>query len=353
MSPDLVTEARLRLARGPISSEPFVLDWIDLCSAAVKRGAVEVLAEALPQLRFPIRVGVSQSLDYVRAVRGEAPPGWLAERPSPSQACAVSFEQPSAIQIRLHDTGAGWLPLIHCGCHADFARFAQALRYRNEPEPIPTAMNGLLVEGYLNVGRRQSLRQLLRQGLVPEGESLDRLARDRFVLLCPGPYSDLPADSVDLSSERWLEQSLQIRIEHEACHYVVRRLFPERVFGLRDELVADFVALLMVRREFTAEMFGRLMGLEPDGGRCRRGRWEVYASTNQEVAPEELMRAAHSLEQLVSLAGADRLLEERLALILVASLPPLARLAESGAAGEIAQALDRLKVNEALVPEAS
>ena len=62
----------------PLPDEPFVAVWERWSEEARRRGAFAVLREHLPQLRFPIRDGMSRSEDYRAATLRGVPPDDLA-----------------------------------------------------------------------------------------------------------------------------------------------------------------------------------------------------------------------------------------------------------------------------------
>ena len=68
---------------------------------------------------------------------------------------------------------------------------------------------------------------------------------DTFIVLSRGPYSNVPAEDAsqasgtDMSEEEWIERSDAIRKYHELTHFVCRKLFPDRIDAVWDELVAD------------------------------------------------------------------------------------------------------------------
>ena len=62
-------------------------------------------------------------------------------------------------------------------------------------------------------------------------------------MLSWGPYSGVSAEAAGCSEEEWLALSDTIRRYHELTHVICRRLYPEDVDPVRDELIADAVGL--------------------------------------------------------------------------------------------------------------
>ncbi|HEY6323908.1 MAG TPA: hypothetical protein VJA16_20380 [Thermoanaerobaculia bacterium] len=252
----------------PLPDEPFVSAWEVYTAEARRIGAGAVLLRVLPQLCFPIRAGISASPDYRAATRrGEAPDGLAA-------AGGLPLERPELLEIVLHPSAAGRIPLLVSRHRQDFVRLVQALTGRNEPVPVPPTQGAAMVSGYVNWQRVGELRRAweaaapaVRGGGTWDGE-LARLAerrelyQDRFILLSDGPYSGVPAAALGLEEEEWRRRSLVIRREHECAHYLTRRLFGAMRYNALDELLADFAGITAAAGGFRADWFLRFVGLE-------------------------------------------------------------------------------------------
>src|ERR1700710_2073650 len=271
--------SRVRL---PLPDEPFVAFWAEDEREARTRGAFAVLREHLPQLRFPIRAGISETADYRAATRRGADVETLAE------ATGLELERPEAIEIVIHPSPAGRIPLLICRRRAEFTALLQALTKRNEPEPVPAAQGALMVSGYNNWSRIGELRRRWEALEPAKRESATwaeefqllqgrrELYQDRFILLSDGPYSAVPAADLGLSDSEWREISLAIRRDHECAHYFTRRLFGSMRNNMLDELIADYAGLVGATGRFRAGWFLRFVGLE-DFPRYRPGaRLDLY-----------------------------------------------------------------------------
>ena len=85
---DALLTSKVRL---PLPDEPFVAFWAEAEREARTRGAFAVLREHLPQLRFPIRAGISETADYRAATRrGSASSRSRRARRGPRSTCARS-----------------------------------------------------------------------------------------------------------------------------------------------------------------------------------------------------------------------------------------------------------------------
>lgn len=266
--------------RFPLPDEPFVAFWEAVEREARTRGAFAVLRERLPQLRFPIRAGISETEPYRAATRRGIPVETLPE------ATGLPIARPEAIEVVIHPSPAGRIPLLIARSRAEFVALIRALTKKNEPEPVPDAQGALMVSGYNNWSRVGELRRRW-EALDPAaretatwGEELQRTPRDlyqdRFILLSDGPYSAVPAADLGLAEAEWREMSLVIRREHECAHYLTRRLFGSMRNNLLDELIADYAGLMAATAKFRADWFRRFVGLEEFPRYRPGGRLDLY-----------------------------------------------------------------------------
>src|SRR5215213_5874050 len=226
----------------PLPDELFVETWERWAEEARQRGAFAVLSEHLPQLRFPIREGISQSEDYRAATVRGVPPDELAG------ATGLELERPEVIELEIHPSPAGRIPVLLARGRAEFAALVRALGKRNEPVPVPDSQGALMVGGFNNWARIRELRSRGEEmeSILPRKE----LYQDRFILLSDGPYSAVPAADLGLAEEEWKEISLAIRRDHECVHYFTRRLFGSMRNHAHDELMADWAGLVAATGRF-------------------------------------------------------------------------------------------------------
>jgi hypothetical protein len=309
------------------------------------RGAFAVLREHLPQLRFPVRPGISETEGYRAATRRGVPPEEIPE------ATGLAVERPEAIELVIHESPAGRIPLLIARRRAEFVALLQALTRRNEPEPVPAAQGALMVSGYNNWGRIAELRRRWEALPAPErgtatwNEEFQRLQsqrelyQDRFILLSDGPYSAVPAAGLGLEAAEWREISLVLRRDHECAHYLTRRLFGSMRNNLLDELIADYTGMVGATGRFRAGWFLRFVGLE-DFPRYRPGgRLDLYRGKPPlsdgafRVLQALVKQAAENLERFdAGLAPGPRSPEETALLIAALASLRLEELAAGGAA---------------------
>ncbi|HET6232179.1 MAG TPA: hypothetical protein VFE05_19045 [Longimicrobiaceae bacterium] len=331
----------------PLPDEPFVAAWESYAHEAETRGAWAVLRERLVQLRFPVAAGVSATDAYQAATKRGIPP--------PESGDAVRLRARERLEIRIHPTPAGHLPVVIADDREDFVTLVRALARRNEPDPIPASMGACIVAGFNNWDRVASLRgdwERENPGTPGDGwaarfrEIVPRkeLYQDRFVLLSRSPYSGVPAAALGVDDGEWADLSLRIRLEHECTHYFTRRVFGSMRNTVHDELIADYMGIAAAAGRFRPDWLLRFLGMEDfprfrEGGRLANYRGKpplgdaafrvlqslVHAAvsalaafdrarTEAWTSPEEKARiiallASTTLEELASAGAGERLRE--------------------------------------------
>jgi hypothetical protein len=337
-------EALTSEVRFPLPDEPFVEFWGPLVEESRERGAFAVLREHLPQLRFPIREGFSQTEPYQAATRRGAPP---EDFPG---ATGLELEHPEAVELALYASPAGRIPLLIARRRAEFVALIRALTKRNEPDPVPDSQGALMVSGYNNWSRIRELRRRWEdldpsvRGTATWAEEFRRiqerreLYQDRFILLFDGPYSAIAAAELGLGDEEWREISLAIRRDHECAHYFTRRLFGSMRNNVLDELIADYTGMVAAVGRFRADWFLRFVGLE-DFPRYRSGgRLDIYRGR------PPLSAGAFRILHLLVKAAAENL--ERFDAGLPAGVRPVQEV------GLLISALASLRLEDLASPEA-
>jgi hypothetical protein len=342
--------------RFPRPDEPFVPFWESLAAEARARGAFAVLRERLPQLRFPIRPGISETEGYRAATRRGVPPDEIPE------ATGLEIERPEAIELVIHESPAGRIPLLIARRRAEFVALLRALTRRNEPEPVPDAQGALMVSGYNNWSRIGELRRrweslpVTARETATWNEEFQRLQgrrelyQDRFILLSDGPYSAVPASDLGLDEAAWREISLTLRRDHECTHYLTRRLFGSMRNNLLDELIADYTGMVGATGRFRAAWFLRFVGLE-DFPRYRPGgRLDLYRGKPPlsdgafRVLQALVKQAAEALERFdAGLPPGPRGPEETALLIAALASLRLEDLAADGAEERLGRTLAELR----------
>ena len=331
--------------RFPLPDEPFVAFWEPLVEAARERSAFAVLREHMPQLRFPIREGVSGTDAYQAATHRGIPVEDLPE------ATGLGIEHPERIEVLLFPSPAGRIPLLIVRGRAELTALVQALTKKNEPVPVPDFQGALMISGYNNWGRIRELRRHweAREPSLREtatwGEEFARITshrelyQDRFILLSDGPYSGVPAADLGLDETAWREMSLVIRREHECAHYFTRRLFGSMRNNLLDELIADYAGITAALGHFRADLCLQFL----------RARLDIYRGNPPlsdgafQVLQALIKAAAENLERFdADLSGAAGM-DEKAARIVVLATFRLEDLASPQAGSLLRQTLDQVR----------
>ncbi len=254
------------------SPEPHVTDWQGYITDAAQVGAWESLRRRLVQLRFKVEVGMSEDPAYYASTRRGAT--------IPAGTTGLELRSPQQLQLFIHQTWAGPIPVIFTADRCDFQVLVQALARRNEPIPVPAAMGACMVSGFNNWDRVRSYRTMWEaqrgNGLWPQDWQRllpqKSLYQDRFIILSDSPYSNVSATDLGLTEDIWQQQSRQIRLEHESIHYWTKRRLGSMQNNLLDELIADYWGLVAATGEYQADWFLRFLGLES---------WPLYRASGR------------------------------------------------------------------------
>jgi hypothetical protein len=269
--------------RYPLPDAPCVAAWEQYVAAAHELGAEAVLRRIFIQLGFPIRSGMSAEPAYRAATRR----GIHSAEDEPG----VVFMDPGGLDVFLHPTPAGRVPVVLASSRHDFEQLVQAIVRRNEPDPVPPSMGACTVTGYNNWDRVAELRREFAGEHAEDvaGEAwaraLEQLAprtdlyQDSFLLLSSGPYSSVPGETVGLTEAEWRAASVRLRLEHECTHYFTRQAFGAMRKSLLDELIADYMGMVEALGRFEARVFLSFMGLEDHPRYREGGRLQNYRGT--------------------------------------------------------------------------
>lgn len=266
----------------PLPDEDFAGVWDDYVAESRRTGVWRCLRGKLVQLRFPVTAGMSEDPDYRAATRRGVTDAFPAR--------VLEIRDPEGLELAVHPTAAGRIPVLTVREREDFVTLVRALTRRNEPAPIPAAQGACIVAGYNNwdrVDRARAAWQRRHPGAGAHGWAAEfrRIARhkelyqDRFIILSDGPYSGVPAHDMRMEPAEWRALSLRIRREHECAHYFTRRVFGSMKNALHDELIADYMGITLATGSFRADWFLRFMGLDDEGAVRSDGRLHSYRGT--------------------------------------------------------------------------
>jgi len=290
-------------ARGveiPAADEAHLVAWSSYLAEAGEIGLLPALCRRLPQLRFPVRPGMSEVESYRAATRR----GVFPEEGDP-EATGLPLRRPEGVTLTLHPTLAGRVPVLVANDRRDFESLVRALSARNEPVAVPTSMGACLVKGFNNWDRLNSFRARW-EAEHPDGEwdeawpgivAKKELYEDRFVILSSGPYSGIPAADAGFREDEWADLSLRIRRDHEATHYLTLRTAGLSRNNLLDEVLADWVGLLRTFGRYREDLALLFLGLERfpayrDGARLENYRGKPPLGETAFEVVKRLARAA-------------------------------------------------------------
>ena len=339
-----------------LAPEPHVAAWEKYAIVAKDVGVFEALSKRLVQLQFPILEGITQTEAYRSATRKGVPVDGMSE------ATGLILKQPEKLQLIVHQSLAGAIPVLLTGNREDFVSLVQALTMRNEPRPVPASMGACMVAGFNNWDRVRSYRKQWEAQnpancsetdwtaefgrLIPQKQ----LYQDKFIILSDGPYSDVSASDIGLSEQEWRHLSLTIRLEHECTHYFTRRLFNSMRNNLLDELIADYRGIVAAIGHYRADWFLRFLGLEsfPDyrqGGRLQNYRGQPPLSDGAFKILQALVKAAAENLQRFDADHADELrtLNGQPLMLLALTYLTLEELADQEANSRIQKTIDQLR----------
>jgi hypothetical protein len=277
----------------PLSPEAHIATWQKYVAEAENIGVFATLQQKLPQLCFPIKEGISETLPYKAATRKGLSVNDIPE------ATGLMLKEPQKLQLFVHQSLAGAIPVIIPDNRADFVSIVQALTKRNEPSYVPASMGACMVGGFNNWDRINKYRQewqvnhseYTEAGWNAEFQRLTKqkeLYQDRFIILSQGDYSNVSAEDAGLTPAQWQRVSLTIRLEHECTHYFTKRLFGSMRNNLLDEFIADYRGIIAATGYYREDWFLRFMGLESFPNYRLGARLENYRDNLSERSLEVL-----------------------------------------------------------------
>ena len=237
---------------------------------------LEHLAAEYPQLRLDPDSDTLES--YRRVVlRGEEPETKRLDHYTGDQ-----YDRMETV-----DTPVGSVRVVTLGNRKDFELVLRGLMAaKNGPmAPIPASQGAAM----LTVFNWPRIRAHLAG--FPEEEQDAEFRRftsvkanytDMLVILSRGPYSHVDAAEVGCTEEEWLELSDTIRRYHELTHVICRRLYPDEIDPVRDELIADAVGLYAAFGRFDPDVEKQFLGVRD--GLYVGGRLGNYTDEPEKLA---------------------------------------------------------------------
>ena len=231
-----------------------------------------------PQVGLPVRQGTRQTELYKDAVLRGIPV------PEPVE----NFIGDERDSFSALTTPAGPAEILTLYRRADFETAIRCLSAYCEPIDIPASMGAQTISGLINWKKINDHKTayLISGGTDWDGE-MERFTavrenfRDYLIILSAGPYSAVSAQEAGniagcvFTEEEWCKHSIVIRKYHELTHFIARKLFPENMEAIRDEILADAIGLTAAFGRYETGLAKLFLGLEENGYR-EGGRLQLY-----------------------------------------------------------------------------
>ena len=201
------------------------------------------------------------------------------EPPSHSLSHFIMHEQDSAVY---EETPAGQVLAVTLHERRDFETFLQIIANRCMPVTIPSTQGASMLDGVISWNKINARREAYLKETEESGEEADWSAEfarftavksnytDSMLVLSAGPYSAVAGAEFGIGEAQWLKDSLTIRKYHELNHFICRKLWPEKISAVWDELVADAVGIYAAYGDYDLPMAERFLGIRDNvytGGR--------------------------------------------------------------------------------------
>ncbi len=180
------------------------------------------------------------------------------------------------------NTPVGTVPIVTLYERNDFETFLKIMANRCKDVELPATQGASIISGVINWTKINRHKEEFFKG----DDTLDWNAefkrftsdsnnfKDTIIVLSVGPYSGVPANEVGYTKDEWLRYSDVIRRYHECTHFICRKLYPDMINPLWDELVADAVGIYAAFHRFDVAFAERFLGIK--NRRYVGGRLENY-----------------------------------------------------------------------------
>lgn len=283
------------------------------------RGSAVVasLAQRFPQLYIAPAEGVDEAY-RMAAARGIAPEG----------ASLAHFATSEEDELRVVDTPAGPVEVVFLKDRRDFECLLCILGHRCQPVPIDPTVGAITYLGLADWQKVVSAHATYVQGGGDDWpHEFSRLAKDpaafrsQIIVISEGPYSNVAYDQTPYQRDEWLRVSREIRLHHECAHVVCRRLMPDVVAPVWDEVTADMVGLLCATGHFDAALEARFLGIDATG--YRGGRLLGYLTDEQRERVDEVSAEVYEALLALERIGASREHDDAFDLLIELKKSPL------------------------------
>ncbi len=248
------------------------------------REALEGLAARFPQLYVAPAEG---ALDAYRMAAGRGI--------APAEASLGHFVSTPDDELREVDTPAGPVEVVFLANRGDFETFLQIVGHKSQPAPIARTVGAITYRGIADWQKVAAAhRAYVAGGGTEWGAEFARLAkvpgafRSEIIVISEGPYSNISAGDTPYDEDEWIRISREIRLHHECAHVVCRRLMPDDILPVWDEVTADVVGLICATGRYDAGLAALFLGVSEAG--FEGGRIAEYLSDEQKARIDEVAR---------------------------------------------------------------
>ena len=175
---------------------------------------------------------------------------------------------------------------------------------------IPASQGACILDGLINWQlirdhEKEFLEEAEKQGIEdPDWDSEfkrftsnKRNYTEALILLSTGPYSAVPYTRTPFTQEEWKKYSHDIRKFHECTHFICRRMYPEWIDPLWDELVADAVGIYAALNRYDQDLAELFLGIKDSA--YAGGRLENYVK-EEEKTPEKMNALAAEIHEVLN-----------------------------------------------------
>lgn len=208
------------------------------------------------------------------------------------------FHADDADEMIYEDTPAGEVLAVTLSNREDFEMFINIMLNKCVVKEIPKTQGAAILDGVINwnkihAHKKEFILSELAKGINdPDWNSeFKRFTSDKknfkdaVIILSRGPYSAVSAADIGVTDDEWLQLSHTIRRYHECTHFICRRLYPDKIDAIWDELTADAVGIYAALGRYDISMAETFLGIKD--GRYTGGRLENYVddvSNAEEIA---------------------------------------------------------------------
>ena len=261
--------------------------WENMEKVITGRAVIEHLAEKYPLLYLDPDRDAQETYQKV-VLKGATP-----ERKELSH-----FSLNPEDRSEMFDTPAGPVEVVTLPNRADYETFVRGMMAaKRGPKAAVPPTEGAGTLSVFNWGRiRAHHLAFLKKEMEAGNPAPDWNAEfrrftavkenyiDLLVVLSRGPYSHVSAAEAGQQEEDWLRISNTIRKYHELTHVICRRLYPDQIQAVWDELAADTVGLFAAFGKLDIALEERVLGIRD--GAYTGGRLENYTDHPAALAGE-------------------------------------------------------------------